>query len=79
LAGKAHPADQPGQALIQECIRFARRPDARPHVIFLGDYDMHLAEHLVEGVDVWNNTPRRPWEASGTSGMKVLVNEGITK
>ena len=77
LAGKAHPADQPGQALIQEWIRFARRPEARPHVIFLGDYDMHLAEHLVEGVDVWINTPRRPWEASGTSGMKVLVNGGI--
>ena len=77
LAGKAHPADQPGQALIQEWIRFARRPEARPHVIFLGDYDMHLAERLVEGVDVWINTPRRPWEASGTSGMKVLVNGGI--
>jgi glycogen phosphorylase len=77
LAGKAHPADQPGQALIQEWIRFARRPEARPHVMFLSDYDMHLAERLVEGVDVWINTPRRPWEASGTSGMKVLVNGGI--
>jgi glycogen phosphorylase len=77
LAGKAHPADQPGQALIQEWIRFARRPEARPHVIFLGDYDMQLAERLVAGVDVWINTPRRPWEASGTSGMKVLVNGGI--
>ena len=77
LAGKAHPADQPGKALIQEWIRFARRPEARPHVIFLGDYDMHLAERLVEGVDVWINTPCRPWEASGTSGMKVLVNGGI--
>jgi glycogen phosphorylase len=77
LAGKAHPQDQPGQALIQEWIRFARRPEARPYVIFLSDYDMHLAERLVEGVDVWINTPRRPWEASGTSGMKVLVNGGI--
>jgi glycogen phosphorylase len=77
LAGKAHPADQPGQALIQEWIRFARRPEARRHVIFLGDYDMQLAERLVAGVDVWINTPRRPWEASGTSGMKVLVNGGI--
>jgi starch phosphorylase len=77
LAGKAHPADQPGQALIQEWIRFARRPEARPHVIFLGDYDMQLAERLVAGVDVWINTPRRPWEASGTSGMKVLVNGGL--
>ena len=77
LAGKAHPADQAGQALIQEWIHFIRRPDARPHVIFLSDYDMLLTEHLVQGVDVWLNTPRRPWEASGTSGMKVLVNGGI--
>ena len=58
-------------------MHFIRRPEARPHVIFLSDYDMHLSEHLVQGVDVWVNTPRRPWEASGTSGMKVLVNGGI--
>jgi starch phosphorylase len=77
LAGKAHPADQAGQALIQEWTHFIRRPEARPHVIFLSDYDMLLTEHLVQGVDVWINTPRRPWEASGTSGMKVLVNGGI--
>ncbi len=77
LAGKAHPADQAGQALIQQWTRFIQRPEARPHVIFLSDYDMHLTEHLVQGVDVWLNTPRRPWEASGTSGMKVLVNGGI--
>jgi starch phosphorylase len=77
MAGKAHPADQAGQALIREWIHFIRRPEARPHVIFLSDYDMLLAEHLVQGVDVWINTPRRPWEASGTSGMKVLVNGGI--
>ncbi|HEY1209955.1 MAG TPA: alpha-glucan family phosphorylase [Terracidiphilus sp.] len=77
MAGKAHPADQPGQALIQEWIHFIRQPETRPHVIFLSDYDMLLAEHLVQGVDVWINTPRRPWEASGTSGMKVLVNGGI--
>jgi starch phosphorylase len=77
LAGKAHPADQGGQALIREWIRFIRRPEVRPHVIFLSDYDMLLTEHLVQGVDVWINTPRRPWEASGTSGMKVLVNGGI--
>ncbi|MEP6668667.1 MAG: alpha-glucan family phosphorylase [Chthoniobacter sp.] len=77
LAGKAHPADQGGQALIQEWTRFIRCPEVRPHVIFLSDYDMHLTEHLVEGVDVWINTPRRPWEACGTSGMKVLVNGGI--
>jgi starch phosphorylase len=77
IAGKAHPADQAGQALIQEWIRFIRRREARPHVIFLSDYDMLLTEHLVQGVDVWINTPRRPWEASGTSGMKVLVNGGL--
>ena len=77
MAGKAHPADQAGQALIQEWIHFIRQPETRPHVIFLSDYDMLLAEHLVQGVDVWINTPRRPWEASGTSGMKVLVNGGI--
>ncbi len=77
IAGKAHPADQPGQALIQEWIRFIRQPETRPHVIFLSDYDMLLTEQLVQGVDVWINTPRRPWEACGTSGMKVLVNGGI--
>jgi len=77
IAGKAHPADLAGQALIKEWIQFIRRPDIRPHAIFLSDYDMHLTSHLVQGVDVWINTPRRPWEACGTSGMKVLVNGGI--
>lgn len=77
LAGKAHPADGPGQALVHEWTSFARTADMRPHVVFLSDYDMLLAERLVEGVDVWINTPRRPWEASGTSGMKVLVNGGL--
>ncbi len=77
IAGKAHPADQAGQALIQEWTHFIRRPEARSHAIFLSDYDMLLTEHLVQGVDVWINTPRRPWEACGTSGMKVLVNGGI--
>lgn len=77
LAGKAHPADQAGQALIRQWAQFIRRLELRRHVVFLSDYDMLLAEHLVQGVDVWINTPRRPWEASGTSGMKVLVNGGI--
>ncbi len=77
IAGKAHPADQSGQSLIQQWTHFIRRPEARPHAIFLSDYDMLLTEHLVQGVDVWINTPRRPWEACGTSGMKVLVNGGI--
>jgi glucan phosphorylase len=77
LAGKAHPEDRQGQALIQAWTSFIQRPEARQHVIFLSDYDMLLTEQLVQGVDVWINTPRRPWEASGTSGMKVLVNGGI--
>ncbi len=77
LAGKAHPADAAGQALVQQWVRFIRQPEVRPHAIFLSDYDMLLTERLVQGVDVWLNTPRRPWEACGTSGMKVLVNGGI--
>ena len=77
LAGKAHPADEAGQDLIRQWTRFIRRPEARRHVIFLSDYNMLLSECLVQGVDVWINTPRRPWEACGTSGMKVLVNGGL--
>lgn len=77
IAGKAHPADGPGQALIREWVQFSRRPDARNRIIFLSDYDMMLTERLVRGVDVWLNNPRRPWEACGTSGMKVLANGGL--
>ena len=77
LAGKAHPQDLAGQAMIQQWIQFVRQPQVRPHVVFLSDYDMLMTEHLVQGVDLWINTPRRPWEASGTSGMKVLVNGGL--
>ena len=77
ISGKAHPADQEGQNLIKEWIRFIRQNGVHPPVIFLSDYDMQISENLVCGVDVWINTPRRPWEASGTSGMKVLVNGGI--
>ena len=77
MAGKAHPADPKGQAMIAQWTHFIRRTEARSHVIFLSDYDMHLTSHLVQGVDVWLNTPRRPWEACGTSGMKVLVNGGL--
>lgn len=77
IAGKAHPADQQGQAMIKEWVDFSRRKEARDHVIFLSDYDMNLARRMVQGVDVWLNNPRRPWEASGTSGMKVLVNGGL--
>lgn len=76
--GGQSPSSGPsGQALIQQWTQFIRRPEARSHVIFLSDYDMQLTEHLVQGVDVWLNTPRRPWEACGTSGMKVLVNGGL--
>ncbi|MBF8262870.1 MAG: starch phosphorylase [Parachlamydiales bacterium] len=74
IAGKAHPADEEGKSLIHKWMEFIQRADARAHVIFLSDYDMLLTEHLVQGVDLWINTPRRPWEASGTSGMKALVN-----
>ena len=77
IAGKAHPADHEGQTLIREWTHFIRRSEVRFHAVFLSDYDMLLTEHLVRGVDVWLNTPRQPWEASGTSGMKVLVNGGI--
>ncbi len=77
LAGKAHPADQAGQDMIRSWLQFCAQPVARQHLIFLSDYDVRMAEHLVQGVDVWINTPQRPWEASGTSGMKVLVNGGL--
>ncbi len=77
VAGKAHPMDKEGQAMVQEWVRFVQRPEARPHAVFLADYDMLLAENLVQGVDLWINNPRRPWEACGTSGMKVLVNGGL--
>jgi starch phosphorylase len=77
VAGKAHPEDLAGQAMVREWMRFVQRPQARPHTVFLADYDMRMAEHLVQGVDLWINNPRRPWEACGTSGMKVLVNGGL--
>jgi starch phosphorylase len=77
VAGKAHPRDALGKAMIQRWYAFSQRPELRAHVAFLTDYDLQLAEQMVSGVDVWINTPRRPWEASGTSGMKVLVNGGL--
>ena len=77
IAGKAHPQDEQGKAMISAWSDFIRRTDVHSRVIFLADYDMLLAEQLVQGVDLWINTPRRPWEASGTSGMKVLVNGGL--
>jgi glycogen phosphorylase len=77
IAGKAHPDDREGAALITAWIEFASRPAVRDRVAFLEDYDITLAEELVRGVDVWVNTPRPPWEACGTSGMKVLANGGL--
>ena len=71
------PPTPAGKAMIRQWTDFIARCNVRPHVIFLVDYDMDIAEHLVHGVDLWINTPRRPWEASGTSGMKVLVNGGL--
>jgi starch phosphorylase len=77
LAGKAHPQDLPGQKLIRQWNDFIKRPEVQSRVVFLSDYDMLLAQQLVQGVDLWVNTPRRPWEACGTSGMKVLANGGL--
>ena len=77
IAGKAPPYDESGKALIREWIKFIEQNDLHKHVVFLSDYDMLLTENMVQGADVWVNTPRRPWEACGTSGMKVLVNGGI--
>ncbi|HTY82349.1 MAG TPA: alpha-glucan family phosphorylase [Dehalococcoidales bacterium] len=77
IAGKAHPADEEGKELVKAWWQFSIRPDVRGRVVFLSDYDMGLAEQMVQGVDLWVNTPLRPWEACGTSGMKVLVNGGL--
>lgn len=77
LAGKAHPQDTAGQDMIRQWVEFSRRTDMQSSVVFLSDYDALMAEQIVQGVDLWVNTPRRPWEASGTSGMKVLVNGGL--
>jgi len=74
VAGKAHPADEGGKELIQQVVDFARSPSAEGRIHFLPDYEISLARRLVQGVDVWLNTPRRPMEASGTSGMKAAVN-----
>ncbi len=77
MAGKAHPHDEEGKRLVQTLAQFAAEPALRNRVVFLEDYEMTLAQELVAGIDVWLNTPRRPLEASGTSGMKVLVNGGL--
>jgi len=77
VAGKAHPQDAEGKDLVKAFTHFARRPDLRDTVVFIEDYDITSAQHIVAGVDVWINSSLRPWEACGTSGMKVLVNGGL--
>jgi starch phosphorylase len=77
FAGKAHPADEPGKQLIQQVYRQVKRAETGGRLVFVEDYDMNLARYLVQGVDVWMNTPRRPMEASGTSGMKAALNGAL--
>ncbi|HLX12819.1 MAG TPA: alpha-glucan family phosphorylase, partial [Bacteroidota bacterium] len=77
IAGKAHPKDTPGKELIRQIIHFERSPEIRRRMVFLEDYDMVTARYMVQGVDLWLNTPRRPMEASGTSGMKAAMNGAI--
>ena len=77
IAGKAHPQDIPGKEIIKDIIHSIREEPFRSHIVFIEDYDINVARYLVQGVDVWLNTPRRPLEASGTSGMKVACNGGL--
>jgi starch phosphorylase len=77
FAGKAHPHDEPGKTVLQQIAQMMRHPDFGDKFIFIEDYDINVARHLVQGVDVWLNNPRRPLEASGTSGMKVVLNGGL--
>ncbi|VAX25295.1 Glycogen phosphorylase [hydrothermal vent metagenome] len=77
LAGKAHPRDQEGKRLIQNIIHWIRDDELKSHIVFIEDYDINVARSMVQGVDVWLNTPRRPMEASGTSGMKASANGAL--
>ena len=77
IAGKSHPRDDGGKALIQELVRYINAEGTKTHMVFIEDYDMEVARRLVQGVDIWLNNPRRPMEASGTSGMKVIANGGL--
>ena len=74
MAGKAHPHDNEGKQLIQRIFQFCTQPEVQNRMVFIEDYDMHIARYLVQGSDVWLNTPRRPLEACGTSGMKAAMN-----
>jgi starch phosphorylase len=77
FAGKAHPADEPGKRLIQRIANLRHDPRFAGRVVFIEDYDINVARHMVQGVDVWLNNPRRPQEASGTSGQKAVLNGGL--
>jgi starch phosphorylase len=77
FAGKAHPRDEEGKKILQRIVQFGKNPDLKQRIVFVEDYDYNLARHLVQGVDVWLNTPRRPMEACGTSGQKVVLNGGM--
>jgi len=77
FAGKAHPADRPGQDLIRRIWQASLDPDLQGRLLFLENYDMRIGRFMVQGIDVWLNTPRRPLEASGTSGMKAAINGGL--
>jgi glycogen phosphorylase len=77
LAGKAHPRDDPGKEVIRQIVKWAGNERFRRHIVFLEDYDMTVARYLVQGADIWLNTPRRPLEASGTSGMKAAMNGAL--
>lgn len=77
IAGKAHPQDEPGKELIKNIVDFSKDPKFKNHLVFIENYDIHIARHLVQGADVWLNTPRRPLEACGTSGMKAAANGAL--
>jgi starch phosphorylase len=77
FAGKAHPADEPGKALIRKIANLRHDPRTSGRIVFVEDYDINVCRHLIQGVDVWLNNPRRPLEASGTSGQKVVLNGGL--
>ncbi|MBM4078009.1 MAG: alpha-glucan family phosphorylase, partial [Planctomycetes bacterium] len=77
FSGKAHPADEKGKTILQQIYKLTQQPGFKGKIVFLEDYDINVARHLVQGVDVWLNNPRRPLEASGTSGQKVVLNGGL--
>src|SRR3989475_2326773 len=77
FAGKAHPLDDPGKRVLQQIAELMRHPGFADKFVFIEDYDINVGRHLVQGVDVWLNNPRRPEEASGTSGQKVVLNAGL--